>query len=182
MIDRHYRDGTNLTQQATMLSDHIKDEADYAYLVRSSSHRAAESLVYTLDSIVKFAGTAGEIAGKNDQYLIGGRFLASNVTLLEAIRVVANWQRHSIDWYDKPYSEDNFNHRVLKKLDLWGTEDVSVKFLKLLRRPSYFQFEQDMMGALEYLTCEIGMRHRKPGTTKYNSGLSRAETKKKAGK
>ncbi|TAM75557.1 hypothetical protein EPN44_08935 [bacterium] len=162
LINKRWNEGLGETQECKVLEGHMRLHADHAYFVKSTSIRAAESLIYTIDSLIKYAGTAAHIGGKRDENLRGGRYLASNLTLLESFRVVANWQRHNIEWATGTFNPKNFNHVALKKLGLWQEENVPVDFLRILRRTSYFQLEQDVKGALEYLVCEIGMRKPTP--------------------
>jgi hypothetical protein len=160
LVDRHYQRGSGQTQSCEILERHIAQQEDFAYLVRSVSDRAAESLVYTIDAMIKDAGNAACIGGRRDQYLRGGRYLAKGLTLLEGFRVVANWQRHRREWRSAPVNPKNFNHKALRKLGLWDArDDVPLRFLRSLRRRSYFALERDLHAALEYLVCEIGMRH-----------------------
>jgi hypothetical protein len=152
---------TTMIKKRQTASSSLQDHKEYAWSVINTSHRAAESLVYTVHAIIKFAGSAAKIGGKKDEYLIG-RYLDPGLSLLEAFRVVANWQRHDLDRKEAPFYQKNFNHKALKDLALWGARDVSVKFLKMLRRQSYYQLEADIAGGLEYLVCEFGMKHPKP--------------------
>ena len=181
LIAKHYRQGSDQTQSCQILEGHIAQQADFEYLARSISHRAAESLVYTVDSLIKDAGNAARIGGKGDQHLRGGRRLAKGVTLLEGFRVVANWQRHHLAWNSLAYNPKNFNHVSLRKLGLWGqSDDVPLQFLRNLKRSSYFTLERDLHAALEYLVCEIGMRHPTPEASREDRKNSFKATKKGA--
>jgi hypothetical protein len=123
--------------------------------------------MYTIDALVKYAATTAKMDnGAKDKNLIGGRFVTQNVTLLEGFRVMANWQRHHLEWDESPFNEGNYNHRALKEMGLWRAENASVRFLKSLKRRSYFQLEKGLLGALEYLVCEMGMRYPKPDDKK----------------
>jgi len=140
---------------------------EYGFFVSATSRGAAQNLIYTIDSLIKYAGTHAKLAsGDKDKNLIGGRYLTKTVTLLEGFRIIANWQRHHLEWDEKPYNEGNYNHRGLKEMGLWRNANTPVAFLKFLKRRSYFRLERDLHEALEYLVCEMGMRHPKPDPKK----------------
>ena len=147
---------------ARMIWGQLDGLKEYAWSVGSMSTVAAEALIYSVDHIIKFAGTAARVGGKRDEFLIGGRSVVPGVSLLAAFRVLANWQRHDLEWREGPFREGNFNHDVLQKLGLWRDRDAPVSFLKKLKRPSYFQLESDIVGGLEYLVCEMGMHRPAP--------------------
>lgn len=180
IINKRYADGLGQSQECEILERHVQRHADHAFFVQSTSERAAESLIYSVDSIIKYAGAAAHIAGKSDENLRGGRFLARGLTLLEAFRVVANWQRHDLEWRTTGYNDKNFNHRALRKLGLWAQDGVPIKFLRMLRRTAYFQLEREIMDALEYLVCEIGMRKPTPEQSQIDHHNSSAQVAKRA--
>ena len=162
IVDRAWRDGNGTSDEIKLLEIHLRAIQDYGNFVSATSHGAAQNFVYTIDSLIKYAATFAKIApGDKDKNIIGGRYLTQNVTLLEGFRIVANWQRHHLEWDDKKFNENNYNHRGLKEMGLWRNRNTSVAFLKLLKRRTYFALERDINDALEYLVCEMGMNHPK---------------------
>lgn len=139
-----YRDRTELTTE--------EEYRTLAYL-KNASNQAAESLICALDNLARSAAAYLEIPTNR---AIGGKYVADKLSLLEAIRAVANWQRHHHDWpeYEERrielrFSAKNWTHRTLKMFGLFTFgEDIPIRFLTLLRISSYLQ-----LGALSRLQC-----------------------------
>jgi len=140
------------------LSEPLEDVAEYAWSIASTQSAAAESFIYMIDHLIKFAGKRSKIT--KDNHLLGGKYIKESCTLFEGFRVMANWQRHHLEWnFPKSYNDQNFNHLKLKELGLLQDQSANMAFLRMLKRKSYLQLEQDIVAGLEYLVCEIGMKH-----------------------
>ncbi len=155
-VKRAYRYPRNKGETEARYEDRIRtavDEESYflAHLQHSANH-AASSIVYNLDQVVQTFAEDVELPTK---WRIGGKFLTGDVTLIEGIRAVANWQRHHAAW--KAFKESNWNHNVLKTLNLWTADrDVPVKFLKSLRCRCYRDLERHFFIAMHYMILEMG--------------------------
>ncbi len=145
--------GERFEHERRIIDFHGDAFSDYLYHVRHGSRRAAESLIYSFDSIISEAGERLNIPAKRR---VGGRLIANRWTIIDVLRCIANWQRHHDAW--TVFADGNHNHRVLRDVDLWGIPDVPVAFLQFRRYRAYRLLERDVYEGLEYLVLELGMK------------------------
>jgi hypothetical protein len=133
------------------------DEEAYEKEVLRRARSAAESLIFGLDSLAQSYAHQVRLP---QRYWVGGRALSEDVSLLEGIRAVANWQRHNYTDSWRVYKESNWSHVVLKSMGLWpGGERLPQDFLSMLGCSTYAELENDYFEAVAYMMLEMGLTH-----------------------